>query len=128
MHGTRVPAGKGNKVLAAWTLSNLGDMYGHAGRIEKSYQTYLKVLSQNPDDDYVLKGIAWIALSHDLNTVDARNIVNVLAARKRMPEAHLLLSEIAVLDGKQEESLTELKKFKAMISESSYRPLYAKYL
>ncbi|HEX6222949.1 MAG TPA: hypothetical protein VFZ52_00975, partial [Chryseolinea sp.] len=56
---------KGNKTLSAWTLSNLADMYGHAGRIEDSYAKYLQVLKDNPNDDYALKGIAWIAFSHD---------------------------------------------------------------
>ena len=53
---------KGNKALSQWTRSNLADMYGHAGRIKDSYDLYLEVLKDNPNDDYALKGIAWIAL------------------------------------------------------------------
>ena len=47
------------------------------------------VLKNNPDDDYALKGIAWIAFSNDNNTIDSKNIMNTLASRKRMPEAYL---------------------------------------
>lgn len=35
------------KSLYCWALSNLADMYGHAGRVEESYQAYLKVLQKD---------------------------------------------------------------------------------
>ena len=119
---------KGNKALSQWTLSNLADMYGHAGRIEDSYDLYLEVLKDNPKDDYALKGIAWIALSHDLNTEAAKTIINELAVRKRMPEAHLMLAEIAELDGNQMEKADQLKKFKSLVSLPEYKNMYHKYL
>ena len=119
---------KGNKSLSQWTLSNLGDMYGHAGRIEDAYQAYLKVLRANPTDDYALKGIAWIALSHDKNTLHAKDIVNVLASRKHMPEAHLILAEIAELEGHKTKKSDHLKKFKYLVSVPAYKTMYHKYL
>jgi tetratricopeptide (TPR) repeat protein len=88
---------EGNKEQAQWTLSNLADMYGHAGKVEEAYENYLKALQINANDDYALKGIAWIALSYDHNSIEAKRIINILASRKRMPEAHLLLAEIASL-------------------------------
>lgn len=54
-----------NKTLQVWMYSNLGDMNGHAGNIEKSYQYYLKALAINPNHSYSLKGIAWIVFSHE---------------------------------------------------------------
>ncbi len=119
---------KGNNSLAQWTLTNLADMYGHAGRIEQSYQTYLKVLEMNPHDDYALKGIAWIALSNDHNITDAKTIINTLASRKRMPEAHLMLAEIAEMEGLEVEKLNHLKKFKDLVTEPGYKTMYHKYL
>ena len=119
---------KANKGLSQWTLSNLADMYGHAGRIEDSYAGYLQVLKDNPQDDYALKGIAWIALSHDLNAEAAKVIVNDLAIRKFMPEAHLMLAEIAELNGNQMEKADQLKKFKSLVSIPEYRNMYHKYL
>ena len=119
---------KGNKALSQWTRSNLADMYGHAGRIKDSYDLYLEVLKDNPKDDYALKGIAWIALSHDLNTGAAKTIINELAVRRRMPEAHLMLAEIAELDGNQTEKADHLKKFKSLVTFPQYKTMYHKYL
>lgn len=119
---------KGNKALAQWTLSNLADMYSHAGKIDKGYQAYLDVLANNPLDDYALKGIAWIVLSNDRNTVDSKTIMNTLVARKRMPEAFLLLAEIAEVEGNEIEKMKNLKKFMAMASLPSYKTMYHKYL
>lgn len=119
---------KGNKSLSQWSLTNLADMYGHAGRIDDAYQTYLKVLKDNPTDDYALKGIAWIALSRDHNTVDAERIIKILASRKRMPEAYLLLAEIAEVNGKENEKMNYLMNFKSMVDQSGYKTMYNKYL
>jgi tetratricopeptide (TPR) repeat protein len=119
---------KGNKDLSQWALSNLADMYGHAGRIEESYALYLEVLKDNPHDDYALKGIAWIALSHDLNTKAAKTIVNELAVRKHMPESHLMLAEIAELNGNEMEKASQFKKFKSLVSSPEYKSMYHKYL
>ena len=119
---------KGNKALSQWTRSNLADMYGHAGRVKDSYDLYLQVLKDNPGDDYALKGLAWIALSHDLNTQAAKTIINELAVRKRMPEAHLMMAEIAGLDGNQTERAYHLKKFKSLVSVPQYKRMYNKYL
>ena len=72
---------KDNNALVLWTQSNLGDMYGHAGRIQDAYQSYLRVLKINPDYDYALKGIAWIAFSHDHNMTEAKRIINVIGKK-----------------------------------------------
>ncbi|WP_276367206.1 tetratricopeptide repeat protein [Chryseolinea sp. H1M3-3] len=119
---------KGNKSLAQWTLSNLGDMYGHAGDIKKSYETYLEVLKHNPNDDYVLKGIAWIAISYDHNLKTAKAIINALAERKRTPELQLMLAEIAEMEGNEFAKLQHLKKFKALVGQPEYKEMYHKYL
>ncbi|MBD0332773.1 MAG: tetratricopeptide repeat protein, partial [Chitinophagaceae bacterium] len=68
-----------NKVhLYCWTLSNLGDMYGHAGRIKESYNAYLKILRRDPAYLYALKGIAWIAYSHDGDLKEAERILKFI--------------------------------------------------
>jgi len=119
---------EGNRDLAQWTLTNLADMYGHAGRISDAYQTYLKALNINPNDDYALKGIAWIALSYDHDSMEAKRIINILASRKRMPESHLLLAEVASFEGDENEKMTQLKMFKSLVSIPSYKNMYHKYL
>ena len=119
---------KGNKGSAQWTLSNLADMYGHAGRIEEAYKAYLTVLSHDPQDSYALKGIAWIALSNDHNVADARAIMNALASRKRMPDAYLTLAEIAALEGNAKVKDQNLRMFTQLASAPAYKTMYHKYL
>ncbi|MBN8650491.1 MAG: hypothetical protein J0L67_03640 [Cytophagales bacterium] len=119
---------KGNKELYCWSLSNLGDMYGHAGRIEEAYQAYLSVLQKEPSYDYALKGIAWIALSHDHNYAEAKRIITTLASRKRMPEAHLMLAEIAALENNESEKNIQLTAFVNLTDTNEYKTMYAKYL
>ena len=119
---------RGNRALAQWTLSNLADMYGHAGRIEEAYRAYLAVLKIDPNDDYALRGIAWIAFSNDGNTKDAKKIMAGLASRKRMPEAYLMLAEIASAEGSEAEKLFYLRKFSSLVNQPNYKTMYHKYL
>lgn len=119
---------KGNEDLYSWSLSNLADMYGHAGRIQDAYNAYLAVLQKKPDYDYALKGIAWIALSHDKNFIEAKRIIQVLAARSRMPEANLMLAQIAELENDQPEKQKQLERFISLTDNDGYHTMYAKYL
>jgi tetratricopeptide (TPR) repeat protein len=119
---------KDDPSLFSWTLSNLGDMYGHAGRVEEAYQAYLSVLKKNPAHDFALKGIAWIALSHDHNTTLAKQIVSVLAKRKEMPDMHLLLAKIAEQEDNLSEKNAQLQLFTQKASEAKYGDMYNKYL
>lgn len=119
---------KGNKTTAHWTLSNLGDMYGHAGRIDEAYRAYLRVLNDDPLDSYALKGIAWIVFSNDHNTKDSKFIIDALARRKRMPEAYLMLAEIAEYEGDKDEQMKNLQRFTDMASLPVYKTMYNKYL
>lgn len=117
-----------NHSLLVWTLSNLADMYGHAGRINEAYQTYLRVLQLNPDYDYALKGIAWIAFSHDKNYTEAKRIITYIATKKNSPDPHLLLAEIAAEENNWEERKTQLQLFKQLATHPSYGDMYNKYL
>lgn len=119
---------KGNKALYCWSLSNLGDMYGHAGRIEDAYAAYLAVLKTDPTYDYALKGIAWIALSHDGNYAEAKRIIQVLQQRKHMPEADLWLAEIAEMEGEPETKQACLQRFVQSVNLPGYKTMYHKYL
>lgn len=119
---------KGTKDLYCWSLSNLGDMYGHAGRIEDAYNAYIAVLQKDPAYDYALKGIAWIALSNDKNFSEAKRIISTLASRSRMPEAHLMLAEIAELENNIIEKQKQLVQFTNLTDTEGYRTMYAKYL
>ena len=84
-----------NQSLTCWTLSNLGDMYSHAGWVRKSYNTYLKVLEIDPSYYYALKGIAWIAYAHDLDVSQASQIADYLLEIKHNPDLFLFKAELA---------------------------------
>ncbi len=114
--------------LYCWTRSNLGDMYGHAGRVEDAYHAYLDVLKKNPAHDFALKGIAWIALSHDHNTALAKQIALALQTKKEMPDMHLLLAKIAEEENDIVEQKKQLQLFAQQASLAKYGNMYNKYM
>ena len=114
--------------LFLWTQSNLGDMYGHAGRIKDAYQAYLAVLKQDPDYDYALKGIAWIAFSHDRNYKEAKRIASHIGEKRGTPDMHLFLAQIAAAENNQDEKVKQLDKFTQLATASRYGDMYNKYL
>ena len=119
---------KENPSLFLWTQSNLADMYGHAGRVKESYNAYISVLKQNPDYDYALKGIAWIAFSHDRNFAEARRIANHINSKRATPDMHLFLAEISGLENNPDEKTSQLKLFRQAATARKYGDMYNKYL
>ncbi len=118
----------GSKDLLNWALSNLADMYGHDGRIQKSYDTYLEALANNPADLHSLKGIAWVAFSHDKNTAEARRILGFLKIIHSVPDYDLLLSDIATFENKPEEATAFSQSFIQKASNPDYGNMYKAYL
>ena len=114
-------------VLFLWAKSNLADMYGHANRFRESYQCYLDVLEKKPDYLYALKGIAWLAFSHDKNTAEAKRILNYLAALHPVPDYDLLLAEIAAYENDRSAAEDLQARFIAAVSDSRYGDMYNKY-
>lgn len=115
--------------LYLWTMSNLADMYGHAGRIRDAYNAYLQVLAQDAGYDYALKGIAWIAFSNDKNTQEAKRILNFIRQqRQASPDILLLLAEIAEYEGDSNSKRTLIEAFKAEVKQPGYGNMYNKYL
>ncbi len=118
----------GSKALINWSLSNLADMYGHDGRIHKSYQTYLEALANDPSDLHSLKGIAWVAFSHDKDTAAARRILGFLQKVHPVPDYDLLLSDIAAFENKPEEAAAYSQSFLQKASNPAYGNMYKAYL
>lgn len=113
---------------ALWIKANLGDMYGHAGRIEESYQKYLSVLVQEPSYNYALKGIAWIAYSADKNPAEARRILTVLHSKTNLPDHHLSLAELAEFENNLPLATKHIDTFVMEASKPEYQGMYNKYL
>jgi tetratricopeptide (TPR) repeat protein len=117
-----------NDELFCWTKSNLGDMYGHAGRIEDSYAAYLDALRRKPDYDYALKGIAWIAFSHDRDTQESMRILNTLQNLKTSPDYYLMLSEINGFSGNQRAKEDYVNAFMKTVASPLFGNMYNRHL
>ncbi len=116
------------KSLYCWTLSNLGDMYGHAGQIEKAYNSYLKVVQKDSSYLYALKGIAWIAYAHDNNTKEAKKIIQFLLSQTKMPDLWLTLAEMEEWEGNIAKSDWYTRLFLQEVQHPEYGDMYNKYL
>jgi hypothetical protein len=114
--------------LYVWIKSNLGDMYGHANRFRDSYNSYLEALAKDPHDYHALKGIAWLAFSHDKDLANARKIINYLQRQHPIPDYELLLAEFAEYEKDSVARKKHQEKFLAAIQNGMYGNMYNKYL
>ena len=116
-----------NKYLQIWTYSNLGDLNGHAGNVKKSYDYYLKTLEMEPNNSYALKGIAWIAFSHERNTVEAKRIIDKISKRHPTPDFYLLKVQIAEFENNTVAKNKNLTAYFQMLDSINYGAMYNKY-
>lgn len=116
-----------NKYLLSWTYSNLGDMYGHAGNIEESYKHYIKTLKIDPNNSFALKGLAWIAFSHEKNSSEAKRIIDVVSKKHNSPDFYLLKAEIAEYEKDFASQEIYLKKYFNTLKSKNYGVMYNKY-
>ena len=116
-----------NYGLIQWNYTNLGDYYGHAGRIKDSYDAYLNALKINPNNSYAKKGIAWIVYSHERNPKEALRILASVSKENTAPDYHLLRSEIAEFMGDLSESENQKKIYLSKVKDEKYGAMYAKY-
>jgi Tfp pilus assembly protein PilF len=116
-----------NKMLKVWSYSNIGDFYGHAGRIQDSYDSYLMTLKVDPSNAYALKGIAWIVFSHERNTTEAKRIIAAIEKLHHTPDFLLLKSEIAAFEGNNAEAKKIKKAYFDKLAQNNYGAMYNKY-
>lgn len=116
-----------NKQLQVWSYSNLGDLNGHAGNIQKSYDYYLKTLELEPNNSYALKGIAWIAFSHERNTTEANRIIDNISKTHHTPDFYLLKAQIAEFENNRDSKNENLMAYFQMLDSINYGAMYNKY-
>jgi hypothetical protein len=116
-----------NKSLKIWTYSNLGDLNGHAGNIQTSYDYYLKTLAVEPNNSYALKGIAWIAFSHEKDTKEANRIIDNISKRHHTPDFYLLKAQIAEYENDFLSKKINLNDYFTMLETINYGVMYNKY-
>jgi len=119
---------KGKQELVLWAKSNLADMYGHAGRVEDAYKNYVDVLKIDSNYLYALKGIAWIAFSHDHNTQEAKRILYYILSQINLPDLYLMLAEIADWEKNKPEKDNCINKFLSIVENPANGNMYNKYL
>jgi tetratricopeptide (TPR) repeat protein len=105
----------------------LGDFNGHAGNIKDSYDNYLKALSLDANNNYALKGIAWIVFSHEKNAEEAKRINNVISKRHDSPDFYLLKAEIAEYENNMKEKKANLDQYAVALKSNKYGAMYNKY-
>ncbi|MFT5752950.1 MAG: tetratricopeptide (TPR) repeat protein [Flavobacterium sp.] len=123
----KIAEDENNKGLKLWVYSNIGDFYGHAGRIEDSYKYYLKTLEVDNHNTYALKGIAWISFSHERNPEQALEIINTIESKHLVPDLYLLKAEIAAFQNNKAEEEKEIKTYTEILALNDYGDMYNKY-
>lgn len=119
---------RGINSMILWAKSNLADMYSHAGRVTEAYKKYLDVLQMDSAYLYALKGIAWIAFSHDKNTREAKRILHYILSKTKMPELYLMLADIAEWEKQDSLQKEYITVFLNEAGQPSYGNMYNKYL
>jgi tetratricopeptide (TPR) repeat protein len=116
-----------NKHLKIWAYSNLGDMYGHAGKISDSYNFYLKTLKEDENNYYALKGISWITFSHEKNTIEANRIIDIIAKKHNSPDFKLFKAEMAEFNKNEKEKNKNIQDYFNLLKDRNYGVMYNKY-
>ena len=116
-----------NEGLMQWSYTNLGDYYGHANRIEDSYNMYLKTLALNPNEAYAKKGIAWIVYSYERNPEEALRILDAVSAEHKSPDYYLLKAEIAEYQKDTKKKDENIKNYMTAVQNTQYGDMYNKY-
>ncbi|WP_445382528.1 tetratricopeptide repeat protein [Robiginitalea sp. IMCC43444] len=113
-----------NPQLMQWCYSNLADYYGHAGRLQDSYQHYLKTLELDPTNAYAKKGIAWIVFSHERRPKEALRMLKAIGRTYNSPDLWLFRSEIAAYMGDKGEEARSLDNYLRLVTNTEYGQMY----
>src|SRR5690606_25529754 len=100
-----------NKGFKSWIYSKLVDYYGHAGRLEDSYNSYLNTFAIEPDNHYVKKQIAWMVYSSEIDTKEANRILDSVMVNHKAPDYYLLKAEMAEYEGNTSEAKRQYDMF-----------------
>ena len=117
-----------NRGFKLWIYSNIGDFYGHAGRLEDAYNSYLKTLELEPDNHYAKKQLAWMVYAAEKNTKEANRILDSLMVNHKAPDYYLLKAEIAEYEGNSSEVKKQNAMFLKAAQDSNYGAMYNTYL
>lgn len=117
-----------NAYLKSVALSNVGDLYVHAGDFEKAQSSYMQSIKINNADLHSIMGLGWIALVHDKNDSLAEKIFKFVETKTKSPDP---LYKLILVDQFREDNASEIKhakEFEAIVTDSLYGKMYNKYI
>lgn len=124
---THIAENQRDTALMLWSYSNLADFYGHAGRIEDSYQHYLKTLAIDAHYAYALRGVAWIVFSNERNCMEAEKIMTSVVAQRQSPDYYLFLAEIADYQNDLRKKEVYVSRYDSILASHTYGRMYNTY-
>jgi hypothetical protein len=117
-----------DETLRLAALSNVGDLYIHAGKLDNAYGCFVECIKANAADIHSLMGIGWIALIKDKNDSLAEKIFRFAAAKTKSPDPLFKLVAVAEQKGDSALQLNYAKAFEQKVRDSLYGNMYNKYL
>ncbi len=117
-----------DEILRLAALSNVGDLYIHAGKLDKAYDCYLECVKTNSSDLHSMMGIGWVALVKDKNDSLAEKIFQFVSTKTKSPDALFKLIAVAEQRGDSALQLQYAKAFEQNAGDSIYGNMYNKYL
>ena len=109
-------------------LSNVGDLYIHAGKLDKAYDCYVDCIRINAADLHSLMGIGWIALVHDNNPKLAEKIFQFVQTKTKSDEPTFKLIMAAEQSGNKVAEKKYAEAFESVVTNPIYGNMYNKYL
>jgi hypothetical protein len=109
-------------------LSNLGDLYIHAGKMDLAYNCFISCIKENSADLHSIMGIGWIALVKDQNDSLAEKIFQFVTTKTKSADPYFKL--IAVAEQRMDTALQikYAKLFEEKVTNPLYGNMYNKYL
>ena len=87
----------------------------------------MKTLKEDENNYYALKGIAWIAFSHEKNTKEANRIIDIISKKHNSPDFKLFKAEMAEFNKNEQEKDKHLQDYFASLKNRNYGVMYNKY-
>jgi len=117
-----------DETLKLAALSNVGDLYIHAGKMDKAYDCFVQCVKANAADIHSIMGIGWVALLKDHNDSLAQKLFNLAAQKTKSPDPLFKLISVAEQRGDSNLQLQYAKAFEQRVTDSLYGNMYNKYL
>ncbi len=119
---------KSTPYLRGIALSNAGDLYIHAGDLQKAADIYKDCIRLNTLDFHSLIGLGWVALVHDRNDTLAEKIFKFVQTKNKLPDPLFKLYQMAQARGDKILEKKYASEFIAKATDTSYGKMYNKYV